>query len=149
VPPDLVDQRLKLGGHVVELCEILKECIFGSDGFAHAIGADRPLVDAARNPIIVRAGFSEVFFDKGEGLVAQVEAGMDAEAVQPSPSPGESKRTADAVHALGRDRQSPHRTSKHLAINGETRWKHRLPGSKRSSWMELRSASGRPTGRLL
>jgi hypothetical protein len=64
--------------------QITKECIFGTDGFSAAIGSGRPIVDAARNPIIVRVGFSEVRFQKVEGLVAQVEAGMDAEAVQPS-----------------------------------------------------------------
>jgi len=64
VPPDLVDQRLKLGDHGVEFCEITKECIFGTDGFADAIGADWPLVDAARNPIIVGAGLSKVRFEK-------------------------------------------------------------------------------------
>jgi hypothetical protein len=49
-----------------------------SSSLSDAIGSDRPIVDVARNPIIVRAGFSQVRFQKVEGLIAQVEAGRDA-----------------------------------------------------------------------
>jgi hypothetical protein len=66
VPPNLVDDLSKrvTRGFVGE--EIGGECVLGADGFSYPIGPDGPLVDAARNPVIVRARFAEMLCKKSK-----------------------------------------------------------------------------------
>ena len=47
--PQLVDDRLKPLAHGLELGQVLEERVLGADRFADAVGAHRPLVDAARD----------------------------------------------------------------------------------------------------
>ena len=55
------------------------ECVLGTDRFANAIGADRTLVDAARNPVIVWSRLSEVLLEKCQRLRLEIAADTDAE----------------------------------------------------------------------
>ena len=68
VPPHLVDDLSKriTRGFVGE--EIGGKRVLGSDGFSYPIGPDGPLVDAARNPVIVGARLAEMLFQEGQGL---------------------------------------------------------------------------------
>src|SRR6516225_4264986 len=79
VVPYLVDDLSKRvpRGFVGE--EIGGECVLGADGFAYPIGADRPFVDAARGPVIVRAHFPEMLLQELQGLALEIEPGFDAE----------------------------------------------------------------------
>src|SRR4029077_18939757 len=77
VPPDLVDDLSEriTRGLVGE--EIGGKSVLDTDGFPEPIGADGPLVDAPRSPVIVGARFPEMLLQKGLGLGPQVEPGFD------------------------------------------------------------------------
>ena len=60
MPPNLVDQRLELGDHRIEVFQVGDKRVFGADGFADLVGTDRAVVDTARDPVVVGAGFAEV-----------------------------------------------------------------------------------------
>ena len=66
--PDLVDDLAERvpRGFVGE--EIGGKRVLGTDRFSYPIGADGPLVDAARSPVIVGARFTEMPLQKGQGL---------------------------------------------------------------------------------
>ena len=77
VAPHLVDDLSKrvprrFGGE-----EIDRKCVLGADGFAYPVGADRPLVDAARGPVIVGARLTEMLLKELQSLVLKVEPGLD------------------------------------------------------------------------
>ena len=59
--------------------EIDGKRVFCPDGFAYPVGADGPLVDAARGPVIVGARLSEILLQELQGLVLKVEPGLDTE----------------------------------------------------------------------
>ena len=65
MPPHLVDDVLEriARGFVGE--EISRKRVLGADGLPYSVGTDRPLVDAARNPVIVRARFPEMLLQEG------------------------------------------------------------------------------------
>src|SRR5437868_8295645 len=68
VVPYLVDDLSKRvpRGFVGE--EIGGERVLGADGFAYPIGADGPIVDAARGPIIIGGHFPEMLLQGLQGL---------------------------------------------------------------------------------
>ena len=50
--------------------EIDGKRVLGADGFAYTVGADGPLVDPARRPVIVGARLSEMLLKEALGLLA-------------------------------------------------------------------------------
>ena len=79
VTPYLVDDLLK---HVPRRFvgeKIDGKRVLGPNGFAYPVGADGPLVDAARGPVIVGARLSEMLLKELQGLVLNVEPGLDTE----------------------------------------------------------------------
>ena len=60
------------------MCEGPTRRCFPPDRLADAVGADLPLIDATRDPIIVGAGLTEVLLKEGQGLDPQIEASCDA-----------------------------------------------------------------------
>src|SRR6266446_5535984 len=106
IPPNVVDDFLKriTRGFVGE--KIGGKRVLCADGFSYPIGADGPLIDATRSPVIVEARFPEMLLQKGLGLRPQVEPGFDA---QPGHLLG--CRRSDAVklpHRQGLDEYWPH-----------------------------------------
>ena len=79
IPPNVVDDFLKriTRGFVGE--KIGGKRVLCADGFSYPIGADGPLIDTARNPVIVGARFPEMLLQEGLGLRPQVEPGFDAQ----------------------------------------------------------------------
>ena len=51
--PDFRDDRFERGARRVISDDVLEEGVFRADRFADAVGAHWPLVDAARDPIII------------------------------------------------------------------------------------------------
>jgi hypothetical protein len=51
------------------------EGVIGAYRFLDLIGAHKVFINAARDPIIVGAGLAEILLQKGNGLIANVEAG--------------------------------------------------------------------------
>ena len=68
IPPNVVDDFLKriTRGFVGD--KIGGKRVLCADGFSYPIGADGPLIDAARSPVIVEARFPEMLLQKGLGL---------------------------------------------------------------------------------
>jgi hypothetical protein len=60
VPPNLVDDLSQRVARRFVGEEIGGKCVLGADRFSFSISADRPLVDAARNPVVVGARFPEM-----------------------------------------------------------------------------------------
>src|SRR5207244_6426788 len=79
IPPNVVDDFSKriTRGFVGE--KIGGKRVLGADGFSYPVGADGPLINAARRPVIVEARFPKMLLQKGLGLRSQVEPGFDAE----------------------------------------------------------------------
>src|SRR5689334_24849415 len=73
--------------------------VLGADGFAYPIGPDGPLVDPARRPIVIGAGFPEMLLQKGLRLRLEIEPGCDAE-----PGHLPRRRGPDAVKLPDRQR---------------------------------------------
>jgi hypothetical protein len=73
VAPHLGDDLSKRIARRVVGEEIGGKRILGADGLSYPIGADRPLIDAARSPVIVGAGFPELLLQEGQGLRPEVE----------------------------------------------------------------------------
>src|SRR5215831_18337820 len=59
--------------------EIGGKGVLGADGFPYPVGADGPLVDAARGPVIIRARLPEMVLKESLGLAPKVEPGLDTE----------------------------------------------------------------------
>ena len=68
IRPDLADNFPKRipRGFVGE--EIGGKRVLGADGFAYPVGADGPLVDAARGPVIIGARLPEMLLQESLGL---------------------------------------------------------------------------------
>jgi hypothetical protein len=66
-------------GHRVELGEVHRERVLGAYGLPDPIRADFAIVDATRDPIVVRAGLAEVGLHEFERLVPHIETGVEAE----------------------------------------------------------------------
>ena len=79
--PHLVDQRLQFREHYLKLCEVICEGVFRANGFPDSVGPHLAIVDAARNPIIVRTGLSKIGLHEIERLVAHVEASVKPEGI--------------------------------------------------------------------
>ena len=92
VSPHFVDDLSKRITRGLVSEEIGGERVLGADGFSYPIGADGPLVDAARNPVIVRARFAEMLLQEGQGLRPEVEPGLDPKSLHFG-----SRRRPDAV----------------------------------------------------
>src|SRR5205814_2721329 len=76
------------------------------DGFAYPVGADGPLVDAARRPVIVGARLSEMMLQETLCLALEIEPGLDTESPHLL-----GCRGPDAVklpHRQGLDEGRPH-----------------------------------------
>ena len=54
--PDLVDQRLQFGRHGLESGEVAGKRVLGADRLPDPVRADLAVVDAPRDPVVVRAG---------------------------------------------------------------------------------------------
>ena len=52
MPPDLGDDGLQRFAHRRERVQVLREGVFRPNRFADAVGANRPFIDAARDPVI-------------------------------------------------------------------------------------------------
>ena len=65
--PDLVDDRLELGLHRLEVRSV-GEGVLGPDRLADPVGAYRAFVDAARDPVIIGAGLAECCCRKARRL---------------------------------------------------------------------------------
>ena len=90
----------------LEFGEVAEERILGADRLADAVGADLPIVDASRDPVVVRAGLAEVGLHEFKRLIAHVEAGVKAERVHLR-----GGRRSDAVEFADRqgfDERRPH-----------------------------------------
>lgn len=81
VSPDLVDERLEFGDQGVEVDEVGGKRVFGADGFADPVGADLPVVDATRDPIVIASGLPEIGLHEVERLIAHVEAGVETQGI--------------------------------------------------------------------
>jgi hypothetical protein len=81
VQPNLVDKRLQFGYHRLEFSQVSGECILGADRLPDPVRPDLPVVDASRDPIVVRAGLTEVGSHELQSLISHVEAGVQAERV--------------------------------------------------------------------
>ena len=79
VLPDLADDLAEsiTRGFVGE--EIGGKRALGTDRFPYSIGADGPLVDAPRSPVIIGARFTKMLMKKGQGAGPEVEPGFDPE----------------------------------------------------------------------
>jgi hypothetical protein len=112
VSPHLVDNLSKriTRGFVGE--EIGGKRVLGADGFPYPIGTDRPLIDAARNPVIVRARFAEMLLQEGQGLRPEVESSLDPKSLHLT-----SRRRPDAVKLS--DRQGLDEFRPHLGSDDE------------------------------
>jgi hypothetical protein len=125
MPPDLVDKRLQFDRHRLELGQIAGERVLGADGFPDPVRPDLAIIDAPRDPIIVRAGLAEVGLHERQRLIAHVEAGVEAEGVHLL-----ARRRTDAVEfadGQGFDERRTHLWSDHIlavrfaVIGGELR----------------------------
>ena len=99
VAPDLVDQRLELRDHDVEFGEVVGKGVFGADRFSDSVGLHGPVVDAARDPVVISAGLAEVRVHEVERLVSHVQTGEDAERIELR-----SRRRTDAMKFSDRQR---------------------------------------------
>ena len=72
IAPDLVDNLSKrIPRHFVGE-EIGGKRVLGPNGFAYPVGADGPLVDPARRPVIVGTRLSEMLLKELQGLARKV-----------------------------------------------------------------------------
>src|SRR5205814_8732601 len=78
VAPDRVDDVPQLISSRLIGEEIDGKCILGANGLPYAVGADGPLVDAARGPEIIGTRFPEMLLQEIQGLCPEI---------QPSPNP--------------------------------------------------------------
>src|SRR5436853_7830826 len=86
--------------------EIGGKRVLRADGFSYPIGAHRPLVDAARSPVIIGARFPELLLQEGQSLCPEIEPGLD-----PQPPHLSGCRRPDAVKLpdrQGLDEYRPH-----------------------------------------
>jgi hypothetical protein len=81
VAPDLVDQRLQFDRHGFEFGEVARERIFRPDRLPDPVRADLPIVDASRDPVVVRAGLAESGLHELQRLIAHVESSVEAERI--------------------------------------------------------------------
>src|SRR5579875_2939854 len=79
IPPELVDDFLQCGARGPVGEQIGGKRGLGAEGLAPPIGPHRPLVDAARHPIIVRPRFPEMPLQESQGLRLEVKPGLDPE----------------------------------------------------------------------
>ena len=79
--PNLLDQRLQFHHQRFVVRQVLRERVLGSDGFSDPVGADRSIVDAARDPVVVGPGLPEIGGHELERLVTRIHAREDAEAI--------------------------------------------------------------------
>ena len=77
MPPDLGDDGLQRFAHRRERVQVLREGVFRPNRFADAVGANRPFIDAARDPVIGATGLTEVLLKEGKRLLFEVEPGFD------------------------------------------------------------------------
>ena len=80
---DLGDDRLQPVASVRDVPQVVRERRLAADRLADAVGAHRPLVDAARDAVIVGAGGAELRFQELQRLRPKVRAGEDAQPVHP------------------------------------------------------------------
>ena len=79
MPPNLVDKRLEFGGHYLKVGEVAGKGVLGADRLPDPVRADLAVVDAPRDPVVVRAGLAEVGLHELQRLIAHIEAGVKAE----------------------------------------------------------------------
>src|SRR5580704_917279 len=79
VPPDLGDNGLQRFTHRLERVQVLRESVLRPNRLSDAAGMDRPFINAARDPVIVGTGLTEVLLKEGQGLRPQIEARLDPE----------------------------------------------------------------------
>src|SRR5215207_9736712 len=64
--PDLVDDRLEFGPHLVEAEKVTREGVLRPNRLADAVGVDRAVIDPSGDCVEVRAGLAKVPFEDGE-----------------------------------------------------------------------------------
>jgi hypothetical protein len=79
MPPDLGDDRLQRFAHRPERVQVLREGVLRPNRLADAAGMNRPFINAARDPVIVRTGLAEVLLKEGQGLRPKIEPCLDPE----------------------------------------------------------------------
>src|ERR1700675_3956258 len=79
MPPDFGDDWRQRFTHRLEIVQVLRESVLRPNRLADAAGMDRPFINAARDPVIVRSGLTEVLLKEGQGLRPPSEPRLDPE----------------------------------------------------------------------
>ena len=86
--------------------QVLRKGVLRPNRLADAVGADGPFINAARDPVIVRSGLTEVLLKEGQGLRPQIEPRCD-----PEPVHFRCRRRPNAMEFVNRqilDKGRPH-----------------------------------------
>ena len=119
--PHLLGQRAQLITHGSQGGQVLEKGVLGADRLADAVGPDRALVHATRDPVVVGATPAELLLQERHALRPQVEPGADAEPVHlgrrhraDGMEPAHIEGLDEGGAAAGRDHEQPVR----LAVVG-------------------------------
>lgn len=74
-------QRVCRIAHRFVCVQVPRKGVLGPDRLADAGGADRPVINAARDPVIVGARLTEVLLKEGQRVCPQIEARLDPEPI--------------------------------------------------------------------